>query len=286
MMIDMWILLTGALVATSCAILGCFLILRRMAMVGDAISHAVLPGIVIAFLIAGTRDSLPMLLGASVIGMVTVFLIQCFKNSGVPTDASIGVVFTALFSIGVILVSLYASQVDLDLDCVLFGEIGLVPFDRLWIGETDFGPKAVWGLGITLLVVMGILSLFYKHFKICSFDPGLAVSLGIPVALFHYLLMGLVSMTTVASFESVGAILVVGMLGRTSCHGLLADGSVKHYDHIERFDWNLEQYTWVWGFLYFGCFHCRVYGLCSWYPICDHFRLVSQAWADETLLAS
>lgn len=212
MMIDMWILLTGALVATSCAILGCFLILRRMAMVGDAISHAVLPGIVIAFLIAGTRDSLPMLLGASVIGMVTVFLIQCFKNSGVPTDASIGVVFTALFSIGVILVSLYASQVDLDLDCVLFGEIGLVPFDRLWIGETDFGPKAVWGLGITLLVVMGILSLFYKHFKICSFDPGLAVSLGIPVALFHYLLMGLVSMTTVASFESVGAILVVGML--------------------------------------------------------------------------
>lgn len=212
MMMDVWILLTGALVATSSAILGCFLILRKMAMVGDAISHAVLPGIVIAFLVMGTRDSLPMLLGASVFGMITVILIQWFKNSGVPSDASIGVVFTALFSIGVILVSLYASHVDLDLNCVLFGEIGLVPFDRLWVNGSDVGPKAVWGLLITLMFVVLVITLFYKQFKLSTFDPGLAVALGIPAVLFHYVLMGLVSMTAVASFESVGAILVVGML--------------------------------------------------------------------------
>lgn len=212
MMMDFWILLTGALVASTCAILGCFLILRRMAMIGDAISHAVLPGIVIAFLLGGSRDSLAMLFGAAVIGIVTVFLIQWFKQSGVQSDASIGVVFTALFSVGVVLISLYASQVDLDLDCVLFGEIGLVPFDRLAMGGMDIGPKAVWGLGIALLLILLVMGLFYKQFKICSFDPGLAAALGIPVVLFHYVLMGLVSVTTVASFESVGAILVVGML--------------------------------------------------------------------------
>lgn len=207
-----WIMLTGSLVAISCGILGCFLVLRRLAMVGDAISHAILPGIVIAYLLSGSRDSLVMLFGAALIGLVTVFLIQWFQNSGIPSDASIGVVFTALFSVGVILVSLYTRQIDLDLDCVLFGEIAFVPFDRLIVGSVDIGPRAFWGLLLCFLLVATIITLFYKQFKICSFDPALAAALGIPVAFFHYVLMGLVSVTTVASFESVGAILVVGLL--------------------------------------------------------------------------
>ena len=207
-----WIMLTGSLVAISCGILGCFLVLRRLAMVGDAISHAILPGIVIAYLLSGSRDSLVMLFGAALIGLVTVFLIQWFQNSGIPSDASIGVVFTALFSVGVILVSLYTRQIDLDLDCVLFGEIAFVPFDRLIVGSVDIGPRAFWGLLLCFLLEATIITLFYKQFKICSFDPALAAALGIPVAFFHYVLMGLVSVTTVASFESVGAILVVGLL--------------------------------------------------------------------------
>ncbi len=207
-----WIMLTGSLVAISCGILGCFLVLRRLAMVGDAISHAILPGIVIAYLLSGSRDSLVMLFGAALIGLVTVFLIQWFQNSGIPSDASIGVVFTALFSVGVILVSLYTRQIDLDLDCVLFGEIAFVPFDRLIVGSVDIGPRAFWGLLLCFLLVATIITLFYKQFKLCSFDPALAAALGIPVAFFHYVLMGLVSVTTVASFESVGAILVVGLL--------------------------------------------------------------------------
>jgi len=207
-----WIMLTGALVASTCSIAGCFLVLRKMAMVGDAISHSVLPGIVIAFLISGSRDSLPMLLGAAVLGLVTVFLIQLFHQTGVQSDASIGIVFTALFAIGVILVSLYTKHIDLDLDCVLYGEIAYVPWDTLQWGGADRGPKAVWGVGAALFLTVLLVSVFFKQFKICAFDPAMAAAAGIPVALFHYLLMGLVSVSTVTSFESVGAILVVGML--------------------------------------------------------------------------
>ncbi|BFH62034.1 MULTISPECIES: metal ABC transporter permease [Paenibacillus] len=207
-----WIILTGALVASTCSIVGCFLVLRKMAMIGDAISHAVLPGIVIAFLLSGSRDSLFMLLGAAGIGLITVFLIQLFHQSGVQSDASIGVVFTALFAVGVVLISMYTRHIDLDLDCVLYGEIAYVPWNTIHVGGVDIGPKAVWGVGLAFLLCATVIALFYKQFKICSFDPAMAAAVGIPVALFHYLLMGLVSVSTVASFESVGAILVVGML--------------------------------------------------------------------------
>jgi len=208
----LWIILTGSLVAASCGFLGCFLILRRMAMLGDAISHAVLPGIVIAFLMSGSRDPLPMLIGAMVAGLLTVFLIQSLHQSGVKTDAAIGVTFTALFSVGVVLVSLYTQQVDLDLDCVLYGEIAYVPWDTWQWGTMDMGPRAVWLIGGVFLLSLLIVGLFYKEIKLCSFDPAMAAAVGIPVLFFHYLLMGLVSLTTVASFESVGAILVVAML--------------------------------------------------------------------------
>ncbi|SDN51218.1 metal ABC transporter permease [Bacillus sp. OK048] len=210
---DMWIILIGALVACSCSIVGCFLVLRKMSMIGDAISHSVLPGIVLAFFFSGgSRDSLFMMLGAAALGLITVFLIQMFQNSGVQSDASIGVVFTALFAVGVVLVSLFTREVDLDLDCVLYGEIAYAPWDTFEIGGKSLGPRAVWGVGASLLLNIIVIGLFYKQFKLCSFDPALAAALGIPVALFHYLLMGLVSVSTVASFESVGAILVVGMI--------------------------------------------------------------------------
>lgn len=206
-----WIILTAILVSSACALLGTFLVLRKMAMVGDAISHAVLPGIAIAFLISG-RESLWILAGATAFGLIAVFLIQMLQGGGLSSDASIGIVFTALFSAGVILISLNAQNIDLDLDHVLFGEIAYVQWDQLALGGVDVGPRAVWMLGITLFIIMVLLTLFYKQFKICSFDPALAAASGIPVALFHYLLMGMVSMTSVASFDSVGAILVVGML--------------------------------------------------------------------------
>ncbi|WNC16936.1 metal ABC transporter permease [Brevibacillus brevis] len=207
-----WIILTGSLVAASCGFLGCFLILRRMAMLGDAISHAILPGIVLAFLFSGSRDIIVMLIGAAIIGLATVFLVQLLHQSGVKSDAAIGVTFTALFSIGVVLVSLYTQQVDLDLDCVLYGEIAYVPWDTWQLGGMEMGPRALWGIGGVFLLSLLVVGVFFKQFKLCSFDPALAAAIGIPVMLFHYLLMTLVSLTTVAAFESVGAILVVAML--------------------------------------------------------------------------
>ena len=211
---DFYIILTGALVAVSCSLLGCFLILRKMAMVGDAISHAVLPGIVIAFLLSGSRDSLTMLLGAGLIGIFTTFIIEFFhRKARLQTDAAIGVTFTWLFAVGVVLISLFAGKVDLDQDCVLYGEIAYVPLDIIFLsGDALTIPKAVVVMGAMLLVVIAFVTLSFKELYITTFDPGFATAIGISTALWHYLLMGAVSVTTVASFESVGAILVVALL--------------------------------------------------------------------------
>ncbi|MBX2970540.1 MAG: metal ABC transporter permease [Cyclobacteriaceae bacterium] len=211
---DLYIILTATLVSASCALLGCFLILRRMAMVGDAISHAVLPGIVIAFLLSGSRDSVTMLLGAGIIGMFTTFLIEFFhKKARLQTDASIGVTFTWLFAIGVVMISLFAGKVDLDQDCVLYGEIAYVPLDVIITqGGVNIGPKALYVSGIILLVTLLFIFLAYRKLFLTTFDPAFASAIGISTTLWHYALMGAVSMTTVASFESVGAILVVALL--------------------------------------------------------------------------
>lgn len=211
---EVWILIIGSLVAASCSLVGCFLVLRRLAMLGDAISHAVLPGIVAAFFLTHSRNTIPMMLGAGTLGLLTAFITQFLSKSGkLQEDASIGVTFTWLFAVGVILISKYASQVDLDLDCVLYGEIAFAPFDVFTgPGGGSMGPRAAWIVGFALIANFAFVILCYKQLKICAFDPALAASLGLNVALWHYLLMAFVSMTTVASFESVGAILVVAML--------------------------------------------------------------------------
>ncbi len=207
------VLLVASLVAASCALVGVFIVLRKMALLGDAISHAVLPGIVIAFLLTGERSPLPMILGAATLGVVTVFLVELFNRTRrLKEDASIGVVFPALFSLGVILISRYASQVDLDLDCVLYGEIAYTPWDLLFVGGNSIGPKALWVNGGVLLVNLLFVGFFYKELKVTTFDSGLAAALGFAPALMHYLLMTTVSITVVGAFESVGAILVVAML--------------------------------------------------------------------------
>lgn len=211
---DLYIILTAALVSMSCALLGCFLVLRKMAMVGDAISHAVLPGIVLAFLISGSRDSFTMLIGAGLIGIVTTFLIEFLhKKARLQTDASIGVTFTWLFAVGVVLISLFAGKVDLDQDCVLYGEIAYVPLDLIVTGNgTILGPRALYIVGTILVLIITFIIAGYKELFLTTFDPAYASAIGISTTLWHYLLMGAVSATTVASFESVGAILVVALL--------------------------------------------------------------------------
>ncbi len=209
---DLWIIITGSLVAVTCSMVGCFLILRKMAMLADAISHTVLLGIVGGYLVSRSLEGPSLLIGAVVVGLLTALFVQLLSGKGVQADAAIGVVFTFLFAVGVILLSVFAGNIHLDVDHALMGEITFIPWDTFEWNGMELGPKAVWLLLFVFLVNLLIISLCYKEFKISSFDPEMAVAIGIPVLFLHYLQMGMLSITTVASFDSVGAILVVAML--------------------------------------------------------------------------
>jgi manganese/zinc/iron transport system permease protein len=214
MLSDLYIILTASFISISCALIGSFLILRKMAMVGDAISHAVLPGIVLAYLIAGNRNNVAMLIGAVAIGILATVLIELFhKKTKLQEDAAIGLTFTWLFALGVILISLYSGQVDLDQECVLYGEIAYVPLDTWYTAAgTNMGPRPLWVAGSLLLFVILFVWRGYRGLFITSFQPEYAAVIGIAVGVWHYALMAMVSVTTVLSFESVGAILVVALL--------------------------------------------------------------------------
>ncbi|MBD3754779.1 MAG: metal ABC transporter permease [Gammaproteobacteria bacterium] len=230
---DLWILATASLVAVSCALVGVFLILRRQSLMGDAISHSVLLGIVLAFLLSGTRDLTILLGGAVVIGLITAWLSDTLHKVGnLQKDAGIGIVFTLFFAIGVILISLYAGQIDLDQECVLYGEIAFVPFDTLIWGDMengiDLGPRAFWSISIVFALVLASIWIAFGRLQTVAFHPSLAASLGINVLFWHYFLMTLVSLTTVASFDAVGAILVVALLVIPATSAYLLATSLKN----------------------------------------------------------
>lgn len=207
-----WIILTASLVGLSCGIMGVFLILRRMAMMADAISHTVLLGIVSAYLITKELSGIYMLIGAIIAGLLTALFVQWFHSLGVQQDASIGVVFTTLFALGVILIATKVGNVHLDVQHALMGEITFVPWHTIELPLLGEIPQATFTLILVLLVVLVVILAFYKEWKITTFDAALAASIGIPVIGMHYLFMTLVSITTVASFDAVGAIMVVAML--------------------------------------------------------------------------
>jgi manganese/zinc/iron transport system permease protein len=212
--IGFWQILMGFLVGSACGLVGNYLMLRRMALVGDAISHSVLPGIAIAFLLSGTRNSFAMFVGALLAGVVTTVIIEAIhRNSRIKQDAAIGIAFTTLFAIGVILISVFAGQVDLDQECVLYGEIGSVPLEESTIiAGHAIGPASLVRMAAVLAGTILLILFFYKELLVSSFDPGLASSMGINATTMHYGLMSWLSVVVVSAFESVGAILVVAML--------------------------------------------------------------------------
>lgn len=210
--LDGWIVAAGVLCAVAASLVGNFLVLRRASMLGDAISHAVLPGLAVAFLITGSRQNLPMFLGAVAVGVFTAVMTQWIRDLGrVDEGASMGVVFTTLFALGLILIVRAADYVDLDPDCVLYGAIELTPIDTVGIGDWEV-PRVVIMLGIVTLLNLLFLIAFFKELRLTSFDPEMAESLGFGTRRVHYALMTMVAITAVASFESVGNILVVAML--------------------------------------------------------------------------
>ncbi|MHC5024123.1 MAG: metal ABC transporter permease [Planctomycetota bacterium] len=233
---DTWYVVIGALAAVSCGLLGNFMVLRRMSMMGDAISHAVLPGLAGAFLLTvwaqgavdasetilpgwlesvimmNARSGPVMFIGAAVVGILTALFTQVLHQVGrVDEGAAMGVVFTTLFALGLILMVRAADSVDLDPGCVLYGALELAPLDTVRVLGHHV-PRAAVVLGIMTILAAIFTIVFYKELKITSFDPQLATTLGLNATIMHYLLMTLIAVTAVATFEAVGSILVVAML--------------------------------------------------------------------------
>lgn len=210
---ELEILAIAIVTAVAAALPGTYLVLRRTAMVSDAISHALLPGIVVAFFITHDLNSPLLLVAAAATGVLTVVLIEALiRTRLVPEDASIGIVFPALFSIGVILISRAASDVHLDTDAVLLGELAFAPFHRLTIGGADLGPAALWSMGAILIANTALILLAWKELKLATVDAGLAALLGFQPLVIHYGLMSMVSITAVGAFDAVGSILVVALM--------------------------------------------------------------------------
>jgi manganese/zinc/iron transport system permease protein len=202
----------AVVVAAACALPGVFLVLRRTAMMSDAISHTVLLGIVLAYFVVQDLASPLLIVGAAATGLLTVWLVELLSRTRlVKEDAAIGLVFPALFSLAVILISRFARGVHLDVDMVLLGELAFAPFDRLILFGLDL-PRALVIMGIILLINLAFIVIFYKELKLATFDAALAATLGFAPALLHYALMALVSVTAVGAFDAVGSILVVALM--------------------------------------------------------------------------
>jgi manganese/zinc/iron transport system permease protein len=211
--VELEILLIAVVTAVAAALPGAFLVLRRVALVSDAISHSILPGIVIAFFVVQDLSSPLLLIAAGASGVLAVVLIETISRSGlVREDAAIGLTFPALFSIGVILISRYAGNVHLDTDSVLLGELAFAPFDRFTVGGHDLGPSALWSMGAILILNLVFIAAAYKELKLATIDPGLAALLGLSPTVVHYALMTVVSVTAVGAFNAVGSILVVALM--------------------------------------------------------------------------
>jgi manganese/zinc/iron transport system permease protein len=205
--------LIASVVAAACALPGVFLVLRKMAMMSDAISHTVLLGIVLAFFVVSEFGHPLLIIGAAAVGVLTVSLTELLnKTRLVKEDAAIGLVFPALFSIAVILIGVFARNIHLDTHVVFQGELAFAPFDRFVLFGVDLGPRTLVVMGLILLVNFGFIVLFYKELKLATFDPGLAAAIGFSPVLIHYLLMTVVSFTAVGAFDAVGSILVIALM--------------------------------------------------------------------------
>lgn len=226
---QMEIQLIAVIVAIACALPGVFLVLTKKTMMSDSITHTILLGIVIAFFITHDLTSPLLIIGATLMGVLTVWLTEALSRTNLlAEDASIGVVFPFLFSIAIILISKYAGAVHLDTDSVLLGELTFAPFARMKVAGVDIGAKAIYTTGFLLILNVLATWIFFKELKITTFDPLLAAALGFSPAIVHYGLMTIVSVTAVGSFQAVGSILVVAfMVGPPVTAYLLTDDLKK-----------------------------------------------------------
>lgn len=212
-LLQLEIISIACITAVACALPGVFLVLRGVSLMSDAISHAILPGIVLMFLLIRSLESPLLIVGAALSGLLTVVCTELLINSQkLKKDAAIGLVFPLFFSLGVILISQYARNVHLDTDMVLLGELAFASLNRLYVGGVDVGSYALWLMGSILALNAVCIFLFYKELKISSFDMVFATILQIKPVALYYLLMALTSITAVGAFDVVGAIVVVALM--------------------------------------------------------------------------
>ena len=198
--------------AVACAVLSPFLVLRKLSMVSDAISHSVLLGIVIAFFIVKDVGSPFLIVGAATFGVITVFAVELLSGTGlVKNDDAVGIVFPMFFALAVVLITKFARNVHLDTDVVLMGEVIIAPLNRIEFMGIDL-PKAFVQMGILLVINLLFVIIFFKELKVTTFDRGFATLAGFSSAALFYALMTLSSFTAVTAFDAVGAILVVSFL--------------------------------------------------------------------------
>ena len=196
-----WMTLMAFLVTATCGLIGNYLILRRMALVGDAISHSVLPGLAVAYLISGQLTLPAMIAGAVGAGLLTTFLIEFLHTrSRIKADAAIGITFCSLFAFGVVLINLFASKIHLDAECVLYGELSYLPSEPMvTILGHDLAPQPVLVMSCVAILVALLVIFFYKELLLTSFDALLAGSQGFRPGLVHLLLRGGLSVVIVAA---------------------------------------------------------------------------------------
>ena len=213
-------LLIGVLAAVTCALPGNFLLLRRQALIGDAISHVVLPGIVVAFLLTGRVAALPMMLGAAGAALVSVILIEAVRRTArIEAGAAMGVIFTTLFAAGVLLLEQSdTSGVHLDVEHALYGNLESL----IWLDATGWAslldPVALAGLphelprmAVALMIVALAIAVMWRPLAIATFDEGFAATLGLPVRAIGLALVMLAALAAVAAFDAVGSIIVIAM---------------------------------------------------------------------------
>ena len=217
-----WLAVCAAFTAIACGLPGAFLVLRRMSLTGDAISHSVLPGIVIGFLVSGTLDSPWIIAGAAASGWLTVMIIEAVhRKAGVREDAATGIVFTAMFSIGVILLRLFAGKIDLDPDCVLFGNLETAVHGATTrLGSLQI-PNIVLTAGGAAVMSVVFVSALYHRLLCTSFDPVLSKLTGQAPARSQSLLLGITAAVVVAAFQTVGAVMSVALLVLPAATALL-----------------------------------------------------------------
>lgn len=205
--------LIAALTAVACVLPGALLVLRRMALMSDAISHGILPGIVLGVVAGGGVGSPWALAGAVLAGMVLVWLVDLLVATGrMHGDAAIGLVFPVMFSAGVILVARLGGQAHLDTDAVLLGELAFAPLDRLVLGGRDLGPRALWISGGVLLAGLLLVVSCYKELKLAAFDRDFSEAQGLRPGLLDRLVLVLTCLTCVAAFDVAGSVLVVALM--------------------------------------------------------------------------